>query len=78
MQLLVERLDHDPEAAAAENFLDVVMRQTAHRAGFVRRLQKAQGALDIFAALVTLRLGHRRVLARDPVDLLANPSEHHS
>ncbi len=52
MQLLVERPDHGPEAAVAQDLQHLVMRQPAQRAGPLRWLQDAQGALDIVAALL--------------------------
>ena len=58
VQLLVERLDHGPEAAVAQDLQHLVMRQPAQRAGLLRWLQEAQGALDIVAALVVERLDH--------------------
>ena len=67
MQLLVERLHHDPEAAVPEHLQHLVMRQPAQRAGLVRRLQEAQGILHIVAALVAERrqqLASRRRIGR--------------
>ena len=50
-----------PKPPLPEDLQHLVMRQPAQRAGLLRRLQEAQGALDIVAALVVERLDRCRL-----------------
>ena len=55
MQVVVEGLEDDAEAAAAEDFLDLVMSQSAERAGPLRGPQEGEDELLV----IVRRLGPR-------------------